>query len=77
MIFFAASFGLYGLSNELRTEPKMSVRMRSMTARVVGSCDVLAVVATSAAGVFGAPVRTKNTVKVLRLLYKVIQIIDF
>lgn len=67
----AVSLSLFGLASELSTDPKLSVRMRSMTARVVGSCDILAVVATSATGVYGAPKRARRTLHVLRLLTSV------
>lgn len=67
----AVSLSLFGLASELITDPKLSIRMRSMTARVVGSCDILAVVFTSATGVYGAPKRARRTLHVLRLLTSV------
>lgn len=67
----AVSLSVFGLASELSTDPKLSIRMRSMTARVVGSCDILAVVATSATGVYGAPKRARRTLHVLRLLTSV------
>ncbi|XP_077290008.1 gustatory receptor 43a [Arctopsyche grandis] len=68
VLTFLVCFSLLGLARELRTGPTESVRMRSMTARVVGSCDVLAVITTSAVGVYGAPARGRRILRVLKLL---------
>lgn len=42
-----------------------------MTARVVGSCDILAVITTSAVGIYGAPARARRILRVLKLLASV------
>lgn len=67
----AVSLSLFCLASELNTESKLSIRMPNMMSRVVMSCDILAVVATSATGVYGAPNRAKRTIHVLTLLTSV------
>lgn len=67
----AVSLSLFGLASELSKDSKLSIRMPTMMPRVVGSCDFLAVVATSATGVYGAPNRVQRIIHVLTLLTSV------
>ncbi|XP_075983602.1 gustatory receptor for sugar taste 43a-like isoform X2 [Anticarsia gemmatalis] len=51
---------IFGLVAEINVGVELSVRMSSKTSQVVSTCDVLVVVATAGAGVYGAPRRMRN-----------------
>nr|QZH55042.1 gustatory receptor 9 [Achelura yunnanensis] len=52
-----------GLVAEINAGVEVSVRMTSRMSQVVSACDVLVVVVTAGAGVYGAPRRMKNMLK--------------
>nr|AGK90011.1 gustatory receptor 4 [Helicoverpa armigera] len=54
---------IFGLVAEINVGVELSVRMSSRTSQVVSTCDVLVVVATAGAGVYGAPRRMRNMLK--------------
>ncbi|XP_028175090.1 gustatory receptor for sugar taste 43a-like, partial [Ostrinia furnacalis] len=56
---------IYGLVAEINAGVQLSVRMSSRMSQVVSTCDVLVVVATAAAGVYGAPTRMRNMIKLM------------
>lgn len=51
---------ILGLVAEINVGVELSVRMSSRMSQVVSTCDVLVVVATAGAGVYGAPRRMRN-----------------
>ncbi|XP_050553004.1 gustatory receptor for sugar taste 43a isoform X3 [Spodoptera frugiperda] len=54
---------IFGLVAEINVGVELSVRMSSRMSQVVSTCDVLVVVATAGAGVYGAPQRMRNMLK--------------
>ncbi|KAI8442432.1 hypothetical protein MSG28_005946 [Choristoneura fumiferana] len=54
---------IFGLVSEINVGVELSVRMTSRMSQVVSTCDVLVVVATAGAGVYGAPRRMRNMLK--------------
>uniref|UniRef100_A0A0K8TVM8 Gustatory receptor n=1 Tax=Epiphyas postvittana TaxID=65032 RepID=A0A0K8TVM8_EPIPO len=54
---------IFGLASEINVGVELSVRMTSRMSQVVSTCDVLVVVATAGAGVYGAPMRMRNMLK--------------
>ncbi|KAL0867533.1 hypothetical protein ABMA27_008310 [Loxostege sticticalis] len=56
---------IYGQVAEIRAGLKLSVKMSSTMSQVVSSCDVLVVVVMAAVGVYGAPARMRNMLKLL------------
>lgn len=56
---------------------QLSVRMSSRMSQVVSTCDVLVVVATAGAGVYGAPRRMRNMLKFMENIATVSLPFDF
>ncbi|XP_045454314.1 gustatory receptor for sugar taste 43a-like [Melitaea cinxia] len=56
-------FTIFGLVAEINVGIEMSVRMSSRMSQFVSTCDVLVVVITAGAGVYGAPKRMRNMLK--------------
>ncbi|CAH2238378.1 jg18024 [Pararge aegeria aegeria] len=54
---------IFGLVAEINVGVDLSVRMSSRMSQFVGTCDVLVVVLTAGAGVYGAPKRMRNMLK--------------
>ncbi|CAG9559316.1 unnamed protein product [Danaus chrysippus] len=54
---------VFGLVAEINVGVEMSVRMSSTMSQFVSTCDVLVVVITAGAGVYGAPKRMRNMLK--------------
>lgn len=54
---------MFGLVAEINVGVEMSVRMSSTMSQFVSTCDVLVVVITAGAGVYGAPKRMRNMLK--------------
>ncbi|XP_053617193.1 gustatory receptor for sugar taste 43a [Plodia interpunctella] len=54
---------IIGHISEIYVGVKLSVRMSSPMSQVVSTCDVMIVVATACAGVYGAPRRMRNMLK--------------
>ncbi|CAB3219895.1 unnamed protein product [Arctia plantaginis] len=54
---------IFGLVAEINVGVELSVRMSSKTSQVVSACDVLVVVLTAGAGVYGAPRRMRHMLK--------------
>lgn len=57
---------ILGLVAEINVGVELSVRMSSKTSQVVSACDVLVVVLTAGAGVYGAPIRMKHMLKFMQ-----------
>nr|ALS03937.1 gustatory receptor 2 [Ectropis obliqua] len=51
---------IFGLVAEINVGVELSVRMTSRMSQVVSACDVMVVVVTAGAGVYGAPHRMRN-----------------
>lgn len=54
---------IFGLVAEINVGVELSVRMSSTMSQVVSACDVLVVVVTAGAGVYGAPKRMRDMLK--------------
>ncbi|XP_064074447.1 gustatory receptor for sugar taste 43a-like [Vanessa tameamea] len=54
---------VFGLVAEINVGVELSVRMSSRMSQFVSTCDVLVVVITAGAGVYGAPKRMRNMLK--------------
>ncbi|XP_050667399.1 gustatory receptor for sugar taste 43a-like [Leptidea sinapis] len=54
---------VFGLVAEINVGVQKSVRMTSTMAQFVSTCDVLVVVVTAGAGVYGAPARMRNMLR--------------
>ncbi|XP_060806650.1 gustatory receptor for sugar taste 43a [Amyelois transitella] len=54
---------IFGHVSEINVGVKLSVRMSSPMSQVVSTCDVMIVVMTASAGVYGAPRRMRNMLK--------------
>ncbi|XP_061722629.1 gustatory receptor for sugar taste 43a-like isoform X2 [Cydia pomonella] len=54
---------IFGLATEINIGVELSVRMSSRMSQVVSTCDVLVVVITAGAGVYGAPRRMREMLK--------------
>ncbi|XP_047999211.1 gustatory receptor for sugar taste 43a-like [Leguminivora glycinivorella] len=54
---------IFGLATEINVGVELSVRMSSRMSQVVSTCDVLVVVITAGAGVYGAPRRMREMLK--------------
>lgn len=66
---------IFGLVAEINVGVELSVRMSSRMSQVVSTCDVLVVVATAGAGVYGAPRRMRNMLKFMENIASVREII--
>ncbi|GBP54883.1 Gustatory receptor for sugar taste 43a [Eumeta japonica] len=63
LITILVIFTILGLAAEIRVGMELSVRMTSRMSQVVSTCDVMVVVVTAGAGVYGAPYRMRKMLK--------------
>ena len=71
MIFFSVICTVFGLVAEINAGVELSVRMSSTMSQFVSTCDVLVVVVTAGAGVYGAPKRMRNMLKFMESIASV------